>query len=693
MVKIGMMIGERYEVLEKIGTGGMSDVYKAKDHKLNRFVAVKVLKQEFAENANFVSKFKIEAQAAAGLMHPNIVNVYDVGEENGTNYIVMELVEGITLKKYIEKKARLSVKEAVTIAIQIGMGIEAAHNNHIIHRDIKPQNVIISKEGKVKVTDFGIAKAATSNTITSNVMGSVHYTSPEQARGGYSDEKSDIYSLGITLFEMLTGRVPFNGETTVAIAIKQIQEEMPSPREYVDDIPVSVEQIVLKCTQKSPDRRYQSMGALIEDLKKTFITPDEDFVKIKEDDEFGATRPVTAGELEALKKSTKGTEELTGELPKVNPNASQDDSEYDAKMDKLTTILAIFMGAAILVIAIFLISKGIGVLKLGKENTEKVPTTVSMEKPEQIVMPKVVGKSQEDAQKILEKNNLKYFVKYTESDSVKEGYVISASVQDGLKVDVGSEIVLNVSSGSTSVIVPDVVGKNYKEANDALMKLDLKVSINQEYSDTVPEGNIISQFPEGGEKTPEESTVLLVVSQGAAQDLIKVPNVLGKDNDDAIIILTEAGLTVNPVAPVYDNIFPEGQICYQSLEADKEVPKGTAIDLHASMGPEPPDTVMYRFNGSINAPSTAEDPEFEMGTKVEITVSDANGKVLQSTWTTSFPVSVNISNIAGVNSGTITLSYEVKIPAEKDVSTGEEITPAKTEKKVIKRDINFEVDE
>lgn len=214
MIKLGMLIGGRYEVLEKIGTGGMSDVYKAKDQKLNRFVAVKVLKQEFSENRNFVSKFRVEAQAAAGLMHPNIVNVYDVGEEEGIHYIVMELVEGITLKKYIEKKVRLTTKEAISIAIQVAMGIEAAHNNHIIHRDIKPQNIIISKEGKVKVTDFGIAKAASSNTLTSNVMGSVHYTSPEQARGGFSDEKSDIYSLGVTIFEMLTGRVPFNGDTT-----------------------------------------------------------------------------------------------------------------------------------------------------------------------------------------------------------------------------------------------------------------------------------------------------------------------------------------------------------------------------------------------------------------------------------------------------------------------------------------------
>ena len=224
MIKIGMLIADRYEILEKVGTGGMADVYKSKDHTLNRFVAVKVLKQEFSENANFVSKFRVEAQAAAGLMHPNIVNVYDVGEEKGIYYIVMELVDGITLKNYISKRGRLGYKEAVTIALQVSMGLEAAHRNHIIHRDIKPQNIIISRDGKVKVTDFGIAKAATSDTITSNVMGSVHYTSPEQARGGFSDEKSDVYSLGVTLYEMLTGEVPFDGETTVAIAIRHIQE-------------------------------------------------------------------------------------------------------------------------------------------------------------------------------------------------------------------------------------------------------------------------------------------------------------------------------------------------------------------------------------------------------------------------------------------------------------------------------------
>ena len=367
MIKIGTMIGDRYEVLERIGMGGMSDVYKAKDHKLNRHVAVKVLKQEFSENTNFVSKFRVEAQAAASLMHPNIVNVYDVGEDNGVYYIVMELVDGITLKKYIEKKARLSVREALSIAIQACMGIEAAHNNHIIHRDIKPQNIIISKDGKVKVTDFGIAKAATSNTITSNVMGSVHYTSPEQARGGYSDEKSDIYSMGITLFEMLTGRVPFNGETTVAIAIKHIQEEMPSPREYVPEIPVCVEQIVLKCTQKSPDRRYHSMAALIADLKKALMSPDEDFVQIENPDEAMATRTVTSRERKEInesrnKEATEGTRLKKNETPQKPKKKKQpvyeepeedeeddEDEEYDddSRMEKITTLLAI-IGAVLI---------------------------------------------------------------------------------------------------------------------------------------------------------------------------------------------------------------------------------------------------------------------------------------------------------------------------------------------------------
>jgi serine/threonine-protein kinase len=345
-------------------------------------VAIKVLKQEFGDNENFVSKFRIEAQAAAGLMHPNIVNVYDVGEENEIHYIVMELVEGITLKKYIEKKARLTYKEAVSIAIQVSMGIEAAHNNHIIHRDIKPQNIIISKDGKVKVTDFGIAKAATSNTITSNVMGSVHYTSPEQARGGYSDEKSDIYSLGITIFEMLTGRVPFNGETTVAIAIKHIQEEMPSPKEYVPEIPNSVESIVLKCCQKSPDRRYQNMKELIADLKQSLINPEDDFVVLNDPDMEAGTRMVSDSEVARIKRtSSYQTNDTFEEEPmrllsdteamyeEEDDIEDEEDYDYDPKMERFTTFLAVFAGVIILIIIVILAVKILG----NNANSQNLP--------------------------------------------------------------------------------------------------------------------------------------------------------------------------------------------------------------------------------------------------------------------------------------------------------------------------------
>ncbi|MCR4740426.1 MAG: Stk1 family PASTA domain-containing Ser/Thr kinase [Lachnospiraceae bacterium] len=304
MINPGTVLGNRYEVEELIGTGGMANVYKASDRKLNRKVAIKVLKDEYSSNKNFVSKFKAEAQAAAGLMHPNIVNVYDVGDENGIYYFVMELVEGITLKNYIEKKIRLSIKEATSIAIQVSMGIEAAHNNGIIHRDIKPQNIIISRDGKVKVADFGIARAATSDTITTHAMGSVHYTSPEQARGGYSDAKSDIYSIGITLFEMVTGRVPFDGETTVSIAIKHIQEEMPSPRTYVPEIPISIEQIIFKCTQKHPDMRYANISELIADLKRSLINPDENFVVINDAASNAGTRTITDSDRAEIRNQT-----------------------------------------------------------------------------------------------------------------------------------------------------------------------------------------------------------------------------------------------------------------------------------------------------------------------------------------------------------------------------------------------------
>ena len=701
MIKIGMMIGERYEILEKIGTGGMSDVYKAKCHKLNRMVAVKVLKQEFSENANFVSKFRTEAQAAAGLMHPNIVNVYDVGDENGIYYIVMELVEGITLKKYIEKKARLSVKEAVTIAIQICLGIEAAHNNHIIHRDIKPQNVIISKEGKVKVTDFGIAKAATSNTITSNVMGSVHYTSPEQARGGFSDEKSDIYSLGITLFEMLTGRVPFNGDTTVAIAIKQIQEEMPSPREYVPEIPISVEQIVLKCTQKSPDRRYQSMGELINDLRRSFTNPDEDFVKIVSDDDFSQTRTMTPEEMEALKRSTKPQmEEITGELPKaVQQEDEEDDDEYDPRMNRIMTILAIVVGIIICVVAILLIGKTIGIFRLSRDNTSASDSdSTSIEVSiEQVVMPNVVDMEYLKAVDVLKKEGLLAKAKYEESSTVAEGTVISSSIHDGLKVDVGTTVELTVSAGAITEVVPDVVGKTLSAANKDIMDKNFKVDIVEEYNDNVLEGHVISQNPEGNGKAPVGSTITITVSLGSKTEVFEMPSVLGMLTDDAVVTLTEAGLVVdsNSVTQVYNDVYGEGYVCYQSIAYGTDVTKGTRVDIQVSKGKEPEVEEKYSFKGNILAPTTTEDKDYKSGDEVKITITKDDGTVLFETTTTSFPVPVNMTSITGSSKGKITLTYNVTLEGT-TVDNGDgtvTTTPGTTEERQITREVEFAKEE
>ncbi|MBE5866386.1 MAG: Stk1 family PASTA domain-containing Ser/Thr kinase [Lachnospiraceae bacterium] len=704
MIKIGMMIGDRYEILEKIGTGGMSDVYKAKCHKLNRFVAVKVLKQEFSENGNFVSKFRTEAQAAAGLAHPNIVNVYDVGEENGIHYIVMELVEGITLKQYIEKKARLSYKEAVSIAIQVSMGIEAAHNNHIIHRDIKPQNIMISKDGKVKVTDFGIAKAATSNTITSNVMGSVHYTSPEQARGGYSDEKSDIYSLGVTMFEMLTGRVPFNGETTVAIAIKHIQEELPSPKEYVTEIPTSVENIVLKCCQKSPDRRYQNMAELVADLKQSLMNPDENFVVIADPDMDGGTRAISESDMAQIKSRTAYTEEYVSREdslrlrsdtePVYQDNDDADgaeDYDYDPKMEKLTTILAVVAGIIILIILIILATKlfgsgtglpgGSGPI-LSEESSESVTAPT-------IAMPNVTGMTLEDARNTLANLGILTEVEYQESDAIDEGVVINASANTGDSVEVGSTVTLMVSAGPQGVEIEKVTGMTYEDAKNKLVSLGFVVNKAEAYSDTVAEGLVISQSPADSTKAPKGSVVTLTVSLGKEQKKIAVPKLVGLPEEDGTFTLIEAGLEIGSIAEVYTSEVPVGYICYQSYSEGTYVDPGTAIDIKVSMGPG---EASYKCNASITAPTFEEAPEYVAGSEVSIKLVTDDGQVLLDTRTSTFPQAANYYGLTA-SGGTITITYKVVVMGEPiyDPATGEPmVTPSKIEERSFTRRIEFE---
>lgn len=702
-----MMIGNRYEILEKIGTGGMSDVYKAKCHKLNRYVAIKVLKQEFSENANFVSKFRIEAQAAAGLMHPNIVNVYDVGEENGIYYIVMELVEGITLKKYIEKKARLSYKEAVSIAIQVSMGIQAAHNNHIIHRDIKPQNIIISKDGKVKVTDFGIAKAATSNTITSNVMGSVHYTSPEQARGGYSDEKSDIYSLGITMFEMLTGRVPFNGETTVAIAIKHIQEEMPSPKEYVPEIPSGVASIVLKCCQKSPDRRYQNMEELIADLKQSLINPEEDFVVNHDPDMEGGTRMISDEDMAHIKRKTqysKGREyeepdhdetmRLRSDTEAAYENEEErdgeDDYDYDPKMEKMTTILAIVAGIVICIILIVLAMKIFGGKK-DEDNHSSGPIITTEETEEEtvkITMPDVTGMNVEDARNTLTGLGILTEVTYEESDSVAEGVVINTDVSVGARIEKGSKVTLKASAGTQGVEVPGVEGLTYDEANTQLVSRGFLVNKTEGYSDTVEAGRVISQTPTEGNKAPKGSVITVTVSQGKEDTKVRVPNLIGLSEQDGTVEAIEAGLTVNSVTYIYSDEVGEGMICYQSYSHGSYVDQGTSIDIKVSQGAQ---KVTYKCNVSIAAPTTSEAPGYVSGMEVSIKLVTDDNNVLLDTKTSTFPVATNFNGMTA-SGGTLTMTYQVtsEPTTTTNPDTGEQVTvPGTTENRSFTRRIEF----
>lgn len=543
MITQGVFIADRYEVIDRVGSGGMSDVYRAKDHILGREVAIKILKQEFSEDATFVAKFRTEAQSAAGLEHPNIVNIYDVGSENGMYFIVMEYVEGITLKTYIEKKGQLNFKEAISIAIQVGRGIEAAHQKGIIHRDIKPQNIIISTEGKVKVTDFGIARAASSNTIHADVMGSVHYSSPEQARNGFVDGKSDIYSLGIVMYEMVTGRVPFDGDNTVAIAIQHLQEEMVAPSAYAPDLPISLEKIILKATMKSPDRRYGTISDMLMDLKRALVRPDEDFVTIVESADLGKTQVISRVAPEPEETiSKRAAEALTfndeyddddydDEYYDDYDDEDYDDEEDDSRMDKILTISGIVAGIAIVVILVAILGNMFGLFKFGSKKVEMI---------------NVVGSQYEEAVNELtelgldEEENIK--VVYESSDEA-DGTVIFQSVDEGEEFSLSDTLRLTVSgsedsdsdssssddsssnssssqstetdSSEDAITVPNVVGLTQAEATKLLDEKSIVVgTVTQEYSDDVESGCVISQSVEAGEEVEANSKVNLVISKG-----------------------------------------------------------------------------------------------------------------------------------------------------------------------------------
>ena len=597
MLREGIFLADRYEIIEQIGTGGMADVYKAKCHKLNRYVAIKVMKSEFSQDKTFVSKFWAEAQSAAGLVNPNVVNVYDVGVENGIYYIVMELVEGITLKKYIEKRGRLPYKEAVSIAIQVANGMDAAHKHNIVHRDIKPQNIIISKEGKVKVTDFGIAKVASSATInTSASMGSVHYISPEQARGGYSDVRSDIYSLGITLFEMLTGTVPFDGDSAVSVAVQHIQDSIPLPSQLVEGVPVSVDKIVLKCTQKKTDRRYQSAAELIVDLKKSLVMPDEDFVRMgsaydsvlkKDEEEYNpdGDELLTESEGHDLDDDNDDTDD---ELLENDSDKDEDiDDERNDKLELVMKCIGIGIAVIILMITIFVVIKLVGNGKNTAKNnkTSVEATTVNTannNSSDMVEVPKVVGMTKEDAIKALNKLGLGYKAVTQSSDTVAEDCVISQGNVGGSKVEKNSQIVLTISTGKENkeVTVPNVKGKSEQEAKEAIEAANLVASVDYQYSDSVEAGNVIKYSPSGS--VAEGSTVTIHVSRGKKVTNVSVPNVLGMSESLASQTLDSANLKVT-VKYETSSKAEYGTVTSQTpYSAGDSVPSGTTITIYVS---------------------------------------------------------------------------------------------------------------
>lgn len=659
MLATGAFVADRYEIIEKTGAGGMSDVYKARDHILGRCVAIKVLKQEFSEDVNFVTKFRTEAQSAAGLEHPNIVNIYDVGSEAGVHYIVMEYVEGVTLKTYIEKKGQLTYKEAVSIAIQVGRGIEAAHAKHIIHRDIKPQNILISTEGKAKVTDFGIARAVSNNTISADVMGSVHYASPEQARNGFVDGKSDIYSLGIVMYEMVTGRVPFDGETTVAVAIQHLQEEMVVPSAYAPGLPVSLEKIILKCTQKSPDRRYASISDLLIDLKKVLISPNEDFVTMVANGTQDKTRVISEGEVNQIKQvRTPRVEERKPEYTYQPQEEEEEEEEEEGflnpRIEKAVTISGIVAAIIIVAIILYFIGNVFGIFggssNKNKEEKENQVITTEEKAVEQVTMIKVTGMTFEEAKNELHKMGLGIKQAGTQaSDEYGEGEIMSQDVEEGYMVDINTTINVYVSSGVGEISVPSVVGYDSDAAMNTLSDQGFSPERTYAYSDTVASGKVISQTPEGGSSAKKGDAVTLTVSQG--KEAINVPDVYNKPQEEAVNTLTQAGLTVTSTSTDYSDTVPEGNVISQSIASGKYVDAGTNISLVISLGTK---TTYYYCNATITAPDSDE------VTCADIVLTDSNGNQLQS-WKgvkiAKFPFKISVTDITDCTSGKITIKW------------------------------------
>ena len=548
----GKLLGNRYEIIEKIGNGGMATVYKATDKVLKRHVAVKILRDEFTTDEEFIRRFEVEAQSAARLTHPNIVSIYDVGVDGNLYYIVMELIQGKTLKEIIIKeKGPLPWKWSINVAIQIASALEMAHRNNIIHRDIKPHNIIITEDGIAKVTDFGIAKAVSNSTITAfgTTIGSVHYFSPEHARGGFTDAKSDLYSLGVVMYEMVTGRVPFDADTPVSVALKHMQEEPEEPIEVNPKVPTSVNKIIMKALQKDTSLRYQTSSEMLVDLKKALKDPEGDFVEELEYDPTASTQVIDTNK---IKKE------------------SQTQNSKGKKDGKLKTFIKNHKGLSIFIglILLFILSLGGTMLALNLTN------------PPEVSMPNVVGLSKEEARQEIENAKLKFEVEKEEyNKDVPEGFVISQDptyMERFNKVKQGSTVKVVISKGQEKTTVPKVVGMEKDKAIKALEDAKLKVEVVEETSKKVQEGYVISQETDPDTEAFAGDTVIIHVSTGVEK--ATVPDVIGKTQSEAKSMLEAQGFVVSVVTSE-DSSKASGVVLKQSLDSGKSVEKGSSITI------------------------------------------------------------------------------------------------------------------
>lgn len=638
MLSNGTFLGNRYEIIEKIGSGGMSDVYRAKDHSLGRDVAIKVLKSDFAQDSSFVTKFRAEAQSAAALEHPNIVNIYDVGSEDGLYYIVMEYIEGITLKQYIAKKGRLGYNEALSIAIQMARGIEAAHNKGIVHQDIKPQNIIISKEGKVKVTDFGIARAANSNTIHAGSMGSVHYVSPEQARNGFVSYASDIYSLGIVMYEMVTGRVPFDGDTPVAIAIQHIQSQMTPPEEIVPGLPIAVSRIIEKCTMKSPERRYASASELLVDLKRAMVNPDEDFVVIPNGaSDLDKTRVISKSEQDEIKRRSFFKEDDTDPVPETDRDSeNNDDAPVNSRMDKAVTIMGIAAAVVIVIIILFFVGSIFDIFHFGGKSKSDSSTEKTV-----VEVPDLEGFSVSQAKAALKEKGLEFAKAGEESsDDVDKGDITRTDPESGTKVEPGSTVQVYISSGKGDISVPSVIGDSEEEAKATLEAAGFDVETRSDYSDSVEKGKVMIQTPEADTKGKEGDTVTITISLGT--ETIDVPNVTNKSQSAAQSTLENSGLSAGSISEEPSDTVKKGNVISSDPAAGTKVNKGAKVNLVISTG-----KATYSYSDEVDVMnSDTYDSNY-------VVLTDANGNKVKS-WTITEATDISAS---GITTSTGTLTY------------------------------------